>query len=359
MGTNVAIYDVSETSATLIFAGYGPDGVIELQFSPRPDFAFCVCPIVSIPRAAQVGFVGLNQRTTYFVRSRGRRASGAVEDWSAPIALRTADGNARATAPAAVLIEPAIVVVPEPVLTWEGAGTVAGFPASNLAVDAPVSWKSTGVADALTTIDFQTGGSPVDTLALLNTNFSEACRVSIAAAGTQAGLAAAGLLVDTAPFRASANLPGRMGYHGLWRFASTKLPWFRVTIAGAVPANYFSAEHLVIGQNRVTKNHSVDKSETPLPRTTIDRTRFGLPDRARGLPMRKVEFEISMLTEAQYEEAYGDLGRYENEPVLVVPNSKAGGFFHDRILFGDLKGSRIFNPASPRYTRTFVIESLI
>ena len=75
--------------------------------------------------------------------------------------------------------------------------------------------------------------------------------------------------------------------------------------------------------------------------------------------MRRVEFDISMMTEAQYELAYGDLHRFENEAVLVVPNSKTGAFLHDRILFGDLRGSRTVNPFTPRYTRSFTIESLI
>ena len=126
-----------------------------------------------------------------------------------------------------------------------------------------------------------------------------------------------------------------------------------------VPGGVLSVDHLIMGQNRVSKNHALEKIETPAPFTSSERKRSGIVDRVRGMPMRKVDFELQMLTEAQYETIYGDLWRLENEPVLVVPNSKSGAFLHDRILFGDLTGGRTVNPSSPRYNRQFTINSII
>ena len=352
---------VGETSVTLNFAGLAADGTIDVQLAARPDFQFCVCPIINLPRQAQYQLQALNQRASYFARCRARRANGAVEEWSALTAFRTLDGAARNTAPGAVLIEPALIVTPEPVLEWRGYWTIDGFPTSNLGVDAPCGWKSVnGVG--YTYIDFRTAGAPVDTMAVLNTNMPEAGTVSIHAASSLAGLDNLAERIDVlinVPFRASSNLPGRPGYHGLFRFAPRAAAWWRIVFIGPRPAGTLWVEHLVIGRNRVTKNHSVDKTESPISRGSVERQRSGIPDRVAGVPMRKVEFDISMLTEAQYEEAYADLAAWENEAVLVVPNSRAGAFLHDRILYGDMMGSRTFNPASPRFTRSFSIESLI
>lgn len=352
---------IGETSATLIFGALAGDGTIEVQLATRPDFQFCVCPIFSVARQAQYQIQALNQRATYFARCRARRASGAAEDWSGVTAFRTLDGAARNTAPGAVLIEPALIVTPEPVLDWVSATTVSGFPASNLGVDAPVGWKSAsgGEFDALFA---RTAGSPVNTIAVLNTNMPENGRLWV-----QAGpapdfyLTGQGLInvIFQRPFRASANLPGRPGYHSIFTFPEVAMPFWVFYFMGQKPGGVLWVEHVILGRNRVTKNHSVDKTESPIPRGSVERQRSGIPDRVAGVPMRKVEFDISMLTEAQYEEAYGDLAAWENEAVLVVPNSRAGAFLHDRILYGDLKGSRTFNPASPRFTRSFSIESLI
>ncbi|MBX9816065.1 MAG: hypothetical protein K2X76_15310 [Sphingomonas sp.] len=361
MPLTLSISAVGETVATLNFGALAADGVIEVQLGARPDFQFCVCPIFAVARAAQYQVQGLNQRATYFARCRSRRASGAADDWSGVQAFRTGDGAARDLRPGAVLIEPALIVTPEPVLEWQAGSAVAGFPVSNLGIDAPVGWKSIS-AGQLDYVDARLAGAAIDTVALLQTNLPEAAQVDIIAAPTRAALddvAQRNVIAAGAPFRASSALPGRPGYHGLFRFDPVQMPWWRLRLLGAKPGGVLWAEHLIFGRNRVTKNHSVDKTETPIPRSSVERQRSGIPDRTAGIPMRKVEFDISMLTEAQYEEAYGDLGRFENEAVLVVPNSKAGAFLHDRILYGDLRNSRIFNPASPRFTRSFSIESLI
>ena len=356
--TNAAVTNVTFTN---IVQGT----TIDLQLSVDERFGFCVCPIYNIPLVNNVDIPGLNQRTTYFARARTRYATGDVDDWSNVITFRTADGTAQSTGPAAVMITPAMIVVPERQLVVSSARTIAGFPPENLLRDAPVAWRArmppNGAGVPETSIDIDMSGAPFNTIAFLNTNIPEVSTLHIrgfATAADRNSLTNA-TLASSINFRASANLPGRRGYHGLFQFATSTARFLRFFITGAATFDTFHAEHLVIGLNRVTKNHSVDKTEEPLPRGSVDRSRSGVPDRVDGLVQRKVSFDLSLLTEQQYETQYGDLIYRENEPILVVPNMRSGAFLHDRILYGDLKGSRVFNPASPRYTRSFTIESLI
>ncbi len=337
---------LTATTATLNVAGSN-GGSIQVQLSSSDRFAFVPSPIYLFGNGGALNLANLNQRATYYARARNFANGAATSVWGPTIGFRTQDGVAQATLPANVMIDLAMVVRPEPILAIAGSAD-DGFPLANLTDDAPVAWKASGQASQVLTVTH--AGAPFDTIALLNTNVGEAGTITIADGATQ---------LYSGPFRASANLPGRRGYHCLARFAPSTARVVTITIAGGLPNNMIYAEHLVLGRNRVTKNHAVEKTETPLPKTSIERGRSGIPDRLDGLAMRKVEFDIAMMTEQQYETAYGDLVYAENEPFLVVPNSKSGAFLHDRILFGDLKGSRIFNPNTPRFTRTFVTESLI
>lgn len=361
MPMTIAVTAVTATSVTLGFGNLAADGMIDVQIASRADFSYCVSPVLSIARNAAGVFDYLNQRATLYARCRARRGSGAVEAWSNIVGFRTSDGAARVVTPQAVMIEPAIIVVPEKVLEWQPHAELAGFPATNLGRDAPVGWKAIDGGQGAV-IRATLSGAPIDTIAALNSNMPETGTVTILAASTATGINTGVGRVTVAneiAFRASSNLPGRPGYHGLFRFDPVSLPYWYIQFEGAKTNATFWLEHLIFGLNRSTKNHSVDKAESPIPKSTIDRSRSGNPDRPDGIPMRRVEFDISMMTEAQYEQAYGDLYRFENEAVLVVPNSRTGAFLHDRILFGDLKGSRTVNPFSPRFTRSFTIESLI
>lgn len=359
MPMTVGAIATTTTSATFAMGTLAADGTVDLQISPDPDFGFCVCPVLSVPRVATITINGLNQRATLYVRGRPRRASGAVEAWSPVDSFRTADGPAQSTAPAAVMIEPSLIVKPEVVTYWGGPAD-PGFPTANLGIDAPNGWKWAEVGGEQGYAIAKTSGAPIDTIAALNTNMPEDSTISIYAASNYSEITQPSrVTVYEGPFRASPNLPGRRGYHGLFRFPPVSLPFWQVVFRGVKSHNTLFVQNLLFGKNRVTKNHSVDKSETPMPLGTKERNRSGVPDHVDGLVMRKVEFDVSMLTEAQFETAYGDLIYHENRPVLVVPNTKTGAFLHDRILFGDLKGSRIYNPSSSRVTRTFVVESII
>lgn len=354
----------SPTTALFGFSGIaGGATAIDLQISPRADFAFCVCPVYRLGTSSTYTAPGLNQGSKYYARARSRTSS-VVEAWSNVEAFYTPVATLPSTAPAALMIEPAIIVVPEHIVDVSVANQVAGFPASNMFIDAPVAMRKTQDSSNAFAIAVRTSGAPIDVVALLNTNLPEAALIEIRGATSLAGLTNGSATFSTGavPARASLNLVGtRPGFHSLIRLAALQAtPWIGVFITNAsLPASTLHVEHLIVGMNRVTKNHALDKTETAAPMTSVDRRRSGIVDRVRGLPMRKVDFDLQVMTEAQYETVYSDLWRREQEPILVVPNAKLGAFFHDRILFGDFAGGRVTNPSSPRYSRAFSIASII
>ncbi len=347
------------TTQVLNFAGY-TGASIEIQYAPREDFDFCVAPSFTIAAAATHTLQVLNQASTYYVRSREIIAA-VPGPWVATQAFRTSLTTAQTTTPAAVMITPAMIVVPNPVLAWAADNVVAGYPVANLGLDAPVAWRSSHA----TVHAFNVTMAPetIDTIALLMSNAPEAATVTIKASNVAANVAGApSYSVVGSAFRASANLPGRYGYHGLFRLASPQAYTFwRVEITCAAPGALFHLEHAIFGLNRSSKNYSLDKSEAPLDFGSLERGRSGVPIRSRGARGRRIDFDLSRMSEAQNETIYQDLGRKVGltDPVLVVPNSKTGAFLHDRIAYGALTSMRTVNDASPIFTRSFSVESIL
>ena len=226
----------------------------------------------------------------------------------------------------------------------------------------PVAYKSY-VSSGSHAIEAVMAPDPVDTIALLMSNLPENATVNIKAGATQANVRSGSPAFTTGPlsFRASANLPGRPGYHGLFRFAQQRLPYWRIEITAAdLTGGILHLEHALFGWNRSTKNHSVSRSEAGTDGGKLERLRSGVPDRVRGYRGRSASFDIAMLTEAQDWTNYQDLSYRvgSTDPVFVVPNTRPGAFFHDGFLYGSLtmKNAR---PSSLRTTRTFSIESIL
>lgn len=348
-------------AATIAVSGFAADGTFEIQAGINPDFKNCVAPIITgLPLTTPVTINGLNQDTPYYFRGRSKRASLAYEDWSPIIGGRTALLSAPDLTTPSVLISPAMLVVPVPILEWTGTADIAGFPCSNLGFDAPVPWRSTPGGGTTGSFLARMAPEPVDTIALLMSNVPEYSSIYFQAGNTSA---TTDYTSGYFPFRASANLPGRPGYHSLTRLpAAQSYPYWRVNIGfGDGLTGPLHIEHAVFGLNRASKNHSVDKVESPLDLGSYSRERSGIPSRVKGLRGKRVEFEISMVNQLQYETLYADLPRRigTTSPVLVVPNSKSGTWLHDRILYGVLTGGKATNPASPYYSRTFTIDSIL
>jgi hypothetical protein len=356
MPITLSVTAVTTVQVTFALVGEAADGTNQFQIAVRPDFQYCVCPLIPIARGTPRAVSRLNFGTTYYARVRSLRASGVAEAWSNVVAFRMVAGGAWNTAPAAVMIEPALLVVPTPVIEWGSTSVVAGFPVSNLGYDAPNAFR--GLSQPMD-ITARMAPEPIDTIAILNTNVGEAGTIQVFAGTTNA---TADYDSGVVPFRVSANLPGRPGYHGLVRLAAAQsYEYWKVRISHLNTANLIHIEHMIFGKNRLSKNHSFDKNETGLDLGSLERTRSGNPNRVDGYRMRRVDFDISMMSEAQYETQYGDLQWRVGgtSPVLCAPNSKAGAFLHDRLLYGAISAGRVVNPATPAYTRNFTIDSLI
>lgn len=349
----------TDDSLTVNITNLAADGAITFQYSSRADFRNCVAPAVSVPPASPLLVPGLNAGSLYFVRARSVRADGSVEDWSNILALKTLAGSARSTAPNAVMIQPAMIVVPAAILSSDDLGEgVAGFPIDNLFFDGPVGFRTVETGGVYAFV-VEVGDEAIDTIAVLSTNCSPDATITIKAGSTAAGL---DFTTGPLPFRASANLPQRPGFHALVQLPSPERRRFwRIEITDDLLSNVLHAEHFVLGLNRATRNHSVNKTEQGIDLGLLDRSRDGNPIRAAGFRHRQVDFEISMLTEEQYELSYADLDHAVGStlPVLCVPNSIRNAFFHDRILYGAISSGRVVSPASPRFTRGFAIQSVI
>jgi hypothetical protein len=361
---DIAISLITATSARATMtprtAGHG----LQLQYSTRADFSLAVSPIVTVASdvTTQVDLPGLNQNTGYYVRAREYDlVEGDETDWTAIAGFRTDLDGVWDASSASITHEPAMVIIPQPVLAWHAADEVDGHPAENLGYDAPVAWRSIGTPHSFTV---EIAPEPIDTIALLMSNASEATQVTVQAGATLANAQGGAPTFTTGPldFRASENLPGRPGYHALIRLAAPEsFAFWHVIIAGALPGDQLHLEHAIFGLNRATKNHAVDKVETTLDLGGVSRGRSGAPLRALGYRMRKVDFEIAAMSEEQYETIYADIGQKVGltEPVLIVPNSKQGAFLHDRILYGTLTASQATNLRGPLFTRRFTIESIV
>lgn len=353
------IDNVQSTSARASYANVEPGQTIDIQFSIMPTFENCVCPIIRGQPIVQTTFQHFNADTTYYARARVVN-NGVPAPWSKIVAFRTTPGEIRNTSPVEITHAPALIVTPTKVLEFSGRDTIAGHPVENLGFDAPVAWRASHASQHL--VSMRVAPEPIDTIALLMTNVPEGGYCYVAGGATKAAADTAAANGPIFPFRASPNLPGRPGYHALIRLpAAQSHPWWSIYIQAICPGGVLHMEHLVMGKARVSKNVSVGDTDAALDLGTIDRNRFATPHRTYGARMRKVEFDLSALDEAQHETLYRDLGWRVGltDPVLVVPNSKAGSYLHDRILYGTLVSNQSTNIRGPLYNRSLAIESLI
>lgn len=356
------ISSITATGASVALGSFGADGTVEFQISTQPTFEHCVCPVIpGIARSSPQTLSGLNQATTYYIRARDKSAAGVFGAWTAAVPFRTPLSSAPSTSPDEIMIEPVLVVVPVPVITWGADNALTAHPVLNLGYDAPVAWRSQPAGNDHAFTAYM-APDDVDTIAILMTNLPEAATVVIKAGTTNGVSDYRYPSSGSTAFRASANLPGRPGYHGIIRLPSVQnYAYWRVEITAALTGKLLHVEHAVFGKALQTKNYSQGKSEDLIDMGSLSRNRSGVPIRTLGARLRRVNFDISMLSEEQFELNYGQLSKAvgSTQPVLVVPNSKANAFFHDRILYGAIVDSREINPASPRFTKSFVVESLL
>lgn len=339
--------------ATANLAGF------DVQYATRRDFQFCIAPIASTGIVSGV-LGGLNRAQTYWIRGREYYADGSRARWSPPLAITTEQGIGPPD-DLAVQIQNAYFVPPEPILVSVNGG-LPGYPAANLTSPSPVA--QTWFADAAAKrIYVETSGGPVDTIALLETNIPDGATVAILHGPTAESVRTGppAYQVDHGAFRCSPGLTGRRGYHGLWRLAApTTNRFFRIDISGTAPAYHLVvATHLVMGLAREAKGYS-DMTDQVVDYSSLDRLRDGTPDAVAGFRARRVDFSLAFMEKRMHERLFADLGQRVglSEPMLIVPNSKPGRYFHDQLLYGNLTLSRQTN-SNARFTRSLSVDSII
>lgn len=365
----IAIAKVSSTHNQVVIsvAGFTAGfGAVDVQYSTRPDFRFVLSPLVLnvLPVGGNVTVDGLNQRTTYFFRMRERNGAAAGE-WTNALPVYTTNNQAQLLTTLGANKAEAFVVAPERVVAWSTAAEFPGHPSSNLGTDSPNDQWWADQQGGAYAFEMQHGGAPVDTLAVLETNASAGCQVTVKAGNTLANVRGGAPAFSFGPnlFHASAGLGGLPGYHALVRLGGQQsYPFWRIEVTGAVPFSRFVATYACLGLARTAgKNMADDSQEVSIDLSSLERTREGNPDRKQGFRRgRKAELEIALMTEAAWESQFAPLRHLigQQEPALVVPNSKPGSFLHERILYGPVS-LRQTHPRSTRFSAALTVNSQI
>lgn len=359
---------ISATAVSLTATGTA-GGIVNLliQYGTTKDFQWRPAPIVSIAASGDGAHEidGLNQANIYFFRARSADLGGVpLDGWSNIAGVATPAADSRDLTVPNVVISPVLIVPPSPVLSWIGDNEIPGHPARCLERDAPSSaWWSLAASSAVA-FEATMTGAPIDTIAVLDSTAAENATITVKGDTTLGGLRgiSPAFSYGPFPFRASRNLPGRGGFHALVRLpAPQSYPLWRVEISGTMAGGLFAATYAVLGLARTAKNYSQGKEEDVTDLGTFDRARNGTPIRTFGHRMRKVSFDISMMTIAQEETQFQDLGAVLGltGPALVIPNSKPGAYLHDRLLYGTIAARKSIGSNAISFTDSFTVDSLL
>ena len=344
------------SSVTITIAAVAGETAFEIEANRSPDFASDESISKTGLAAGATVFSELAHDTPWYFRARKTNAGNGP--WTATLMAATL-GPAAAPGYSGFSHEPALLVVPEPVVEINSSNLEPGSRADSLLGDDPMSTMRT-TANAV--ISFRTTGRGIDTLALLGTLSPESHTLRIRTANSVANLTAAPTYDSgTAMLRTSLGLGFRRnGYHALRRLPSVRTDeWWRVDVAG-VAGGFFMARHLVVGLARQSVNISRGAGATPNDYGQMSRNVFGSPDRVLGWRGRTVDFPLSWINEAEYQAKWSVLDQLvgTTSPVLAVPNPKANAFLNDRIAFGCITNMRGEVMRGNRYSKSIEIDSL-
>jgi hypothetical protein len=255
-------------------------------------------------------------------------------------------------------IDQATLIVPEDIVGLDASTpSIAGYPFANLLDEGPATTARTDAQSF--SLNFTTAGVAVDTFALLGTLFNDEATWSIQAYSDPARTTGQ-ILIQTGdmPFRCSKTIGRRPYYHGMYRFASP-MPYrfWRIDIVHT--GKQAIMRNLVAGLSRRSVNPSRGWGQATNDQGTSSRTRFGDLDTVTGWRGRTVDFEMSWLSEAEYQTKWSDLPVRvgKTKSVLAFPNSKRNVHLNDRLAWGPITEWRGENVQSSRFTQSVAIDS--
>ncbi|MES2903279.1 MAG: hypothetical protein V4696_03760 [Pseudomonadota bacterium] len=353
-----ALAFTSRTDAQIVLAltAGGGETQFEVEANRQPDFSSDDSLVKTGLAAGAVTFTGLPAETPFWFR--GRSTNGGVKG---PWSLLLLQATAVPAAPAAYTgysIEPAILVVPEALSQMQCAAADAGSTADNLNNDDPLSVLRSSSGSL--SIIFNTGGVPLDVIALLGTMANDGATWRIRCASSQANLTASPTMdTGTVALRVSTGIGRRPSYHAYRRLSASRTDaWWQIDIVHTAPQ--FIARHLVVGLARQSVNYSRGAGAVPMDLGQMARTTFGAPDRTPGWRGRQVDFALSWLSETEYETKWSRLDQLVGTtfPVLALPNPKANLYLNDRIAYGHITGMRGENVRDAKWSKSLDIASL-
>jgi hypothetical protein len=337
----------------------------QIQYSSRLDMKYVPAWSFSLGTStAATAIAGFNQSSTVYARARAKLSTGLWDTWSTVQAVYFPLGTAQTFPVGGLQIAPALIVVPHAVLAWSATSEIAGYPARALGRDDPGSMWMGSLSGGAISIIMQVPPSPVDFLALLESNVPEGMTATVYADNTLAGVQGStpAFTYAAGQARPSANVPGRRAYHAMIRLpVAQSYPFWRLTLTGTCPGGVLGATYACIGKAKSTRSLSAGKTENVADGGSLSRDRSGNANRTLGVRGRSVDFDLSLLTVAEYEQSYSELRNRigATESAVVVPNSAAGPALHDRILYGVITTSQNTNPYTGKFNQSFSVDSLI
>lgn len=346
----------TDKAITVALAAGSGETAFEIELNRAADFSSDESQMRTALAAGAVVIDGLPADTIFYMRSR--KTNGGTGAWGNVLMASTA-APASPAAYGGYSLEPAILVVPEPLDQITCAAADVGSPASNLANDDPLSTLRVQGSSSFS-IQFHTPGRAIDVFALLGTLANDDATWRIRGAATQATLTSAPT-VDTGvvALRVNSGIGRRNHYHAYRRLgAAYTLAWWQIDITHT--AATFIARHLIAGLARQSVNYSRGAGFSPADFGVTNRTQLGSPDRIVGWRGRQVSFALSWLNEAEFEAKWSDLDVLVGNslPVLALPNPKANLYLNDRIAFGEITSMQSENVRSAKWGKSIEIRSL-
>lgn len=358
------------SSLTASASGMAGAAAVTIEINRAKDFAsddsmFITAGKTSSTDGYTTTIYGLPSGTPYFGRIRNETTGER-----SPPALRATSAVAPQATYSGYSIDKAVLVVPVDIIDlYVGSADYtsnAGFPIANLTRDDPSSTyqcrrNAPSDTPGQQQIYFETSGEPINTIALLGLNVSDAdtwqiqSRPDLVTNFGGSGSASYG----SQTLRVSPTIGRRPSYHAIYSLPapSTHKYWM---IQLFIRTPHLIARNLVVGFARASSNADKGSSYNANDMGSASRTRFGVLDAVRGWRGRTVSFSMSWLSETEFQAKWADLPGLvgTTKSVLAIPNSRRNIHLNDRIAFGNMTQLGAENVQSFKFSQSVEINSI-